>query len=317
MDPKRNLEQLIDSERTRVVPSDAVRDSVWFALAERLELPEASHESDSRAAFADPIAWPEPPFPLVAANEAPPPWRVRPVMRWVLGTLAIASAFAVGRLGWEPPLAASTTTPSLAALGDELEKEKTARARAEALVADESRLLSEYALVQEVLLHEASIATGPPLEGASGATGPVPNRDRERARRLWEQGLEAYMAGDLARAREAYELALAEDPSFSRALSSAGRIAADDGDKFRAERLLRRALEHDPDYRPAMLNLATLLIARRALDEAEPLVQRALHEKPDDPLARHRRSRIERLRAIAAEEDEKPRKHRRKKRRAR
>lgn len=318
MDSKRNLEQLIDSERDTVVPSDSIRESVWFALAERLELPESSLELEATPAFAGPLAWPEPPSPLVAANQAPPRWRIRPVLRWCAAAAALVGAFAVGRLGWEPVLATtpSSVTQDEEALGDALAREKTARARAEALAAEESRLLGEYALVQEVLVYEASIATGPPPDESAE------DHDRQRARRLWEQGLEARVAGDLARAREAFELALAEDPTFSRALTSAGRIAADDGDKFQAERLFRTALEHDPEYRPAMLNLATLLIARRALDEAEPLVQRALHERPDDPLARHRLSRIERLRAKAGEKDEtrlrrnaKGKRERRKKRR--
>ena len=255
MDPRRRLTRLIEAEAVDIEPTTAAARAGWLNLCERLELPADAAEVETNA--ADAVLWTVPPPAPRAANRAPRriPWAA-------LGMLATVGVLLAGAFG----AAVWWRQAHEKALSLRLQVVAAQKERAEELVVDQGLLLSEYAEEQEVRAYEELLVEDAP---------PVVNAGRAQARALWRKGLSAYVEGDRKTAAELYEAALAEDPTFHQALTSAGRVAAENGHRAEAEVLFRRALGHEPTYRPAMLNLATLLIMKRNLDEAEHLIKRA------------------------------------------
>ena len=276
IDPRRRLDAQIHTEARAVEPGPQARRIVWEALEARLDLPEPKVPSEAQ------VLWTVPPPASKAANRRPGRISWMAVGR-VAAILGMIGGTVVGLALWQ-------TQEQGSAIGNivvDLHAAHAARARAEALIVDQSMLISEYAREHEVATYEVILGEEQPE---------IPPDGRAAARALWRQGLAAYVDGDRVAARDFYERALAEDPTFANALTSAGRVAAEDGDLDGAADAFRKALTHQPTYRPAMVNLATILIMRRDLDEAERLIERALATHPDDPVAKRRLERIHRLR---------------------
>ena len=73
--------------------------------------------------------------------------------------------------------------------------------------------------------------------------------------------------GDDRRAQEAYEAAIASDPSFAEGYNNLGRIYAEQGDLDAAIEMYETALSLNPAYATALQNLA--VIYRHGLEDEE------------------------------------------------
>jgi len=93
----------------------------------------------------------------------------------------------------------------------------------------------------------------------------------------------SHRAGDLARAAQLYDAALARAPHHPEALHLRGLVAAQSGDPARAESLLRRAIERKPGDPTFHNNLGELYRRLDRLDAAIESYQRAIELAPTFP----------------------------------
>jgi tetratricopeptide (TPR) repeat protein len=92
---------------------------------------------------------------------------------------------------------------------------------------------------------------------------------------------------DYAGAYEAFEMAVAEDPSLSKAQFNAGWAAERLGRTERAEQHYRAAIEADPNYKNALYNLGNMLMANDRPGEAAALYENYVAIHPDDLAVRN------------------------------
>lgn len=102
---------------------------------------------------------------------------------------------------------------------------------------------------------------------------------------LYRLGTLLAKTGQTARARAAFEGALALDPSLSEAHNDLGTLVAQGGDLDGAIARFRQALAATPDYPDALNNLGYALLLSGKEAEARPLYERALALQPDFPEA--------------------------------
>ncbi len=102
---------------------------------------------------------------------------------------------------------------------------------------------------------------------------------------LYRLGTLLAKTGEAARARTAYEGALALDPALSEAHNDLGTLVAQEGDLEGAIGRFRQALATTPDYPDALNNLGYALLLAGRESEARPLYERALALQPDFPEA--------------------------------
>ncbi len=102
---------------------------------------------------------------------------------------------------------------------------------------------------------------------------------------LYRLGTLLAKTGQTARARAAFEGALALDPSVSEAHNDLGTLVAQAGDLDGAIARFRQALAATPDYPDALNNLGYALLLSGREAEARPLYERALALQPDFPEA--------------------------------
>ncbi len=102
---------------------------------------------------------------------------------------------------------------------------------------------------------------------------------------LYRLGTLLAKTGQAARARAAFEGALALDPSVSEAHNDLGTLVAQAGDLDGAIARFRQALAATPDYPDALNNLGYALLLSGREAEARPLYERALTLQPDFPEA--------------------------------
>lgn len=96
-------------------------------------------------------------------------------------------------------------------------------------------------------------------------------------------GLKLSAAGQHARAIEAFERALAANPSDIRTLFALGNTARDLGLAPAAEEFYRRVLALEPGRLEATVNLANLLRANAQFQAAEAVLRPALAQDPENP----------------------------------
>lgn len=113
-------------------------------------------------------------------------------------------------------------------------------------------------------------------------------REAERAPSplmLYRLGHLLVRSGEPARARAAFERALALNPELSEAHNDLGTLVAQAGDLDGAIARFRQALAATPDYPDALNNLGYALLLSGKETEARPLYERALALQPDFPEA--------------------------------
>jgi len=91
--------------------------------------------------------------------------------------------------------------------------------------------------------------------------------------------------GQTAKAKAAYEGALALQPDLSEASNDLGTLLAESGDVPAAIQRFRAALDASPDYPDALNNLGYALLLTGRGPEAQELYERALKLQPDFPEA--------------------------------
>jgi tetratricopeptide (TPR) repeat protein len=102
---------------------------------------------------------------------------------------------------------------------------------------------------------------------------------------LYRLGTLLAKAGQIPKARAAFEGALTLDPSLSEAHNDLGALVAQTGDLDGAIARFRLALTTTPDYPDALNNLGYALLLAGKEAEARPLYERALALQPDFPEA--------------------------------
>jgi len=102
---------------------------------------------------------------------------------------------------------------------------------------------------------------------------------------LYRLGSLLVKTGQGAKARAAYERALALQPDLSEASNDLGTLLAEGGDVPAAIERFRAALEATPDYPDALNNLGYALLLTGRGPEARGLYERALKLQPDFPEA--------------------------------
>jgi Flp pilus assembly protein TadD/peroxiredoxin len=102
---------------------------------------------------------------------------------------------------------------------------------------------------------------------------------------LYRLGTLLAKSGEPAKARAAYERALALQPDLAEALNDLGALQAQGGDLEGAVTRFRAALAATPDYPDALNNLGYALLVMGRGDEAKPLYERAIALQPDFPEA--------------------------------
>jgi Tfp pilus assembly protein PilF/peroxiredoxin len=102
---------------------------------------------------------------------------------------------------------------------------------------------------------------------------------------LYRLGSLLVKTGQTAKARAAYERALALQPDLSEASNDLGTLLAESGDLPAAIERFRAALEATPDYPDALNNLGYAFLLTSRPHEAQDLYERALKLQPDLPEA--------------------------------
>lgn len=102
---------------------------------------------------------------------------------------------------------------------------------------------------------------------------------------LYRLGTLLARSGDTARARDAYERALALQPNLAEASNDLGALLAQAGDLHAAIDRFRAALASTPDYPDALNNLGYALLLTGNDQEARALYEKALALQPDFPEA--------------------------------
>jgi Tfp pilus assembly protein PilF/peroxiredoxin len=102
---------------------------------------------------------------------------------------------------------------------------------------------------------------------------------------LYRLGTLLARSGDAARARAAYERAIAMQPGLAEAINDLGALLAQQGDLDGAIARFRAALVAAPDYPDALNNLGYALLLTGHNEEARALYEKALALQPDFPEA--------------------------------
>ncbi|HEV8385470.1 MAG TPA: tetratricopeptide repeat protein [Candidatus Acidoferrales bacterium] len=126
------------------------------------------------------------------------------------------------------------------------------------------------------------------LESTRPATSPVSvaelNQNVPRnARKEYETAVEQLTAGDTARARKGFEMAIALYPDFVEARSELAVVLMREGNLAGAEILLRRAIEIDTAAVHPQLNLGLCLYRQQRYSEALPFLERGVQLQPVNP----------------------------------
>jgi len=124
--------------------------------------------------------------------------------------------------------------------------------------------------------------TGPNAATLTAAVHPIDEKDRERALKLYQQGLWHRDRGErrlaMARLRDALRL----DPSLAVALVDLGWLLYLDNDYPAAGEAYELALRQDPHLRTARDGLVRVQIARRQFDQAAEQLRRMIQDNPID-----------------------------------
>jgi Tfp pilus assembly protein PilF len=105
----------------------------------------------------------------------------------------------------------------------------------------------------------------------------------DKARDELQKGMEAFAKGDMTKAQQRFEKAIAIDPQYARAYAAEGIIAIKSGDRVKAKGLFSKAIEVDETFVPAYLDLARADFQEKNYAEAEKLLRKVMTLNPSIP----------------------------------
>lgn len=119
---------------------------------------------------------------------------------------------------------------------------------------------------------------------------PVEGQDEDRdpaatAVELFEKAQDAHEKGELAKAIELYEKAIAAVAEFPEAEFQRGNALLAAGRRDEAEKAFRKAIELRPQWSLPLASLGSLLVGRKAYPEAEKLLTEAITQDAQNALA--------------------------------
>lgn len=117
-----------------------------------------------------------------------------------------------------------------------------------------------------------------------GIAGPQVHAEvSEDAKSAYEKGWKAWLAGDLATAKTAFEEASRKDTKAPAPLYSLGTVLERLGDNAGALLAYKAAVSKSADFEPAIGSYAMLLARTGKVSDAEAYVQGYVNKKPDSP----------------------------------
>jgi tetratricopeptide (TPR) repeat protein/predicted Ser/Thr protein kinase len=146
---------------------------------------------------------------------------------------------------------------------------------------------------------------------AAAPSAPAQADSRAESKRLVDEGLVQYDAGELDGALALLERAVAADPTYPRAYSTRGYVRRGQGDSPGALADYEQALRLDPDYLPALINRGAEHQAQRDFEAALRDYGRAIELNPErkqawanrasclNSLGRHQEALADAERAVA------------------
>ncbi len=100
------------------------------------------------------------------------------------------------------------------------------------------------------------------------------------AREEMKKGMEAFEKGDMSKAQQRFEKAIAIYPQYARAYANLGIIAAKSGDRAKARSLFTKATEVDDKFLPSYVNLARLDVQEKNYKQAEATLDKVIALNP-------------------------------------
>lgn len=101
-----------------------------------------------------------------------------------------------------------------------------------------------------------------------------------KARDEMQKGSEAFDKGDMAKAQQHFEKAVAIYPQYARAYANLGIIAAKSGDRTKARAFFLKASEVDDKFLPAYVDLARIDIQEKNYRQAEATLGKVMAMNP-------------------------------------
>ena len=109
----------------------------------------------------------------------------------------------------------------------------------------------------------------------------VPSKAKEEM----QKGMEAFSKGDMSKAQQRFEKAVAIYPQYARAYANLGIIAAKSGDPTKARSLFDKAIAVDDKFLPAYVELGRLDIQEKNYQSAEATLDKVIALNPSMPEA--------------------------------
>ena len=125
--------------------------------------------------------------------------------------------------------------------------------------------------------------TAPPPRPTQAAVAAPASAPEPAVSRLFADGIAAFDAGKLSRARELFAEALAQNPRMVNAQYNLGLIAEREGNLREAQAAYEAALEIDPQHRPTILNLGRIYRLNDEYAKAIALYERVVQEAKEPP----------------------------------
>lgn len=104
-----------------------------------------------------------------------------------------------------------------------------------------------------------------------------------RAREELQKGTDAFAKGDLKKAQEHFEKAVAIYPQYARAYTNLGVIAIKEADGAKAREMFSKAISVDEGFLPGYVNLARMDFQDKDYQDCEKLVQKVMSLNPSMP----------------------------------
>lgn len=104
-----------------------------------------------------------------------------------------------------------------------------------------------------------------------------------KAREEMQKGTEAFVRGDMKKAQERFEKAIADYPQYARAYTNLGVIAIKAGDRAKAKEMFAKSIEVNDKFLPGYVNLARMDYQDKNYPEAESLLKKVMALNPSMP----------------------------------
>ena len=140
------------------------------------------------------------------------------------------------------------------------------------------------------MVHSETVHVKPPEDALAGGLAPGPNtisvsemNTPKKASAEMKKGLEAYSKGDMEKAAEHFEKAVAEYSRYARAYDMLGVIAIKGADRSKARELFAKSIQTDDSFVPAYVDLARMDLQDQDYAGSESLLAKAIAMSPFMP----------------------------------